>query len=145
MRVTNKTDRFSAINKILLGVVFRIHSHSHNYSYVKIVKQKCNELTVLFLFIPDIIIPGFWSKECALLFLIAGTLIARSVSDVWLIQTITMIEGAVVTMDKTRFRSNILRYFSALPLVKNSIYPSMHKIYVNFHFFFSSSTDCRYK
>ncbi len=74
---------------------------------------------VLF-FIPDIIIPGFWSKECALLFLIAGTLIARSMSDVWLIQTITMIEGAVVTMDKTRFRSNILRYFSALPLVMKS-------------------------
>ncbi|KAJ6637593.1 ATP-binding cassette sub-family D member 3 [Pseudolycoriella hygida] len=65
----------------------------------------------------DIIIPGFWSKECALLFLIGGSLVARSVSDIWLIQTITMVEGAVVTMDKKKFRINILRYFSALPMI----------------------------
>lgn len=40
-----------------------------------------------------IMVPGFWSKESGFMGLIALSLIARSMCDLWLIQHTTLIEG----------------------------------------------------
>lgn len=53
----------------------------------------------------------------SLLFLVAGSLIARSISDIYLIQAVTDVEGAIVTMDKPLFKRAIVKYFAPLPLV----------------------------
>ena len=42
-----------------------------------------------------IIVPGFFSPEAGFLLLVASSLIARSVCDVWLIQNSTSIERSV--------------------------------------------------
>lgn len=64
-----------------------------------------------------IIIPGPWSKESAFLLLIAGSLIARSISDVWLIQTVTMVESSIIAMDRPKFYKSVGKYVTLLPLV----------------------------
>lgn len=40
-----------------------------------------------------IMVPGFWTKESGFMMLIAISLIARSMCDLWLIQHTTLIEG----------------------------------------------------
>lgn len=57
----------------------------------------------------------------SLLFLVAGSLVARSISDIYLIQTVTDVEGAIVTMDKPKFKRALIKYFAPLPLVRNTI------------------------
>lgn len=47
------------------------------------------ELKVLW----GIMVPGIWSKESAFMGLIALSLIARTLCDLWLIQHTTLIEG----------------------------------------------------
>lgn len=67
----------------------------------------------------EIIIPGFWSKETSLLFLVAGALVARTISDIYLIQAVTEVESAIVTMNRADFKSSILKYSAPLPLVSS--------------------------
>lgn len=67
--------------------------------------------------ISDVIIPGVWSVETSLLLLIAGSLVARSVSDIWLIQNVTVIESTIINMDRAKFKSVLLKYCASLPLV----------------------------
>ncbi|XP_050067522.1 ATP-binding cassette sub-family D member 3 [Anopheles maculipalpis] len=64
-----------------------------------------------------IIIPKAWSVENGLLIVIALSLIARSVSDIWMIQNATAIESTIITMNKTQFRTALVKYLSALPAI----------------------------
>lgn len=64
-----------------------------------------------------ILIPKTWSVESGLLVAVAASLIARSISDVWMISNATQIESTIITMHKPGFRKALLRYFAALPLV----------------------------
>lgn len=70
----------------------------------------------------ELIIPGFWSKETSLLFLVAGSLIARSISDIYLIQAVTDVEGAIVSMNRKDFKRSIIKYAAPLPLVSIAIF-----------------------
>lgn len=53
-----------------------------------------------------------------LLLLIAGSLVARSASDIWMIQSVTMIETTIIQMDRRRFLKTLMKYCAALPLVR---------------------------
>ncbi|XP_031622800.1 ATP-binding cassette sub-family D member 3 [Contarinia nasturtii] len=64
-----------------------------------------------------IIIPGAWSKESMLLLLIAASLIARSASDIWMIQNVTIIESTIIQMDRRKFLNTLFKYCMALPLI----------------------------
>lgn len=64
-----------------------------------------------------ILIPGPWSKETMLLILIALSLVARSASDIWMIQSVTMIESTIIQMDRKAFMNTLFKYCAALPLV----------------------------
>lgn len=48
---------------------------------------------------------------------VAGSLIARSISDIWMIQNATVIESCIISMNKPEFKSALMKYFAALPLV----------------------------
>ncbi|XP_026474668.1 ATP-binding cassette sub-family D member 3-like [Ctenocephalides felis] len=64
-----------------------------------------------------IVIPGIWSVESGFLVLVAASLIARSLCDMWMIQNGTLVESAIVNMDKELFQKRLLRYFGAMPLI----------------------------
>lgn len=52
-----------------------------------------------------------------LLITIAASLVARSASDIWMIQSVTIIESTIIQMDRRKFINTLLKYCSALPLV----------------------------
>lgn len=52
-----------------------------------------------------------------LLAMIAGSLVARSASDIWMIQSVTMIETTIIRMDRKKFIGTLMKYCAALPLV----------------------------
>ncbi|XP_020708602.2 ATP-binding cassette sub-family D member 3 [Athalia rosae] len=62
-------------------------------------------------------IPGIFSMETGFLFLIAGSLVLRSLCDLWMIQVGTHIESAIVSMNAPLFRQRLLTFFTALPLI----------------------------
>jgi ATP-binding cassette, subfamily D (ALD), member 3 len=64
-----------------------------------------------------IIIPKKWSAESGLLLAIAGSLIARSVSDIWMIQNATVIESAIITMNRPKFRTSLVKFLAMMPAV----------------------------
>lgn len=64
-----------------------------------------------------ILIPRFWSIETGLLLLIAGALIGRSVSDIWMIQNATVVESTIIHMNRAKFKTALLKYLAALPAV----------------------------
>ncbi|XP_055911026.1 ATP-binding cassette sub-family D member 3 [Eupeodes corollae] len=64
-----------------------------------------------------ILIPGIWSVESGLLVLIAGALVARSISDIWMIQTATVVESTIIGMNKAKFKSALVKYLAALPMI----------------------------
>ncbi|EDX02077.1 ATP-binding cassette sub-family D member 3 [Drosophila teissieri] len=64
-----------------------------------------------------ILIPGFWSIETGLLFLVAAALIGRSVSDIWMIQNATVVESTIIHMNRTKFKTALLKYLTALPAI----------------------------
>lgn len=64
-----------------------------------------------------ILIPGFWSVESGLLFVIALSLIGRSMSDIWMIQTATVVESTIIHMNKSKFKGALLQYLAALPMI----------------------------
>lgn len=49
--------------------------------------------------------------------LVAGSLIARTISDIYLIQAVTEVESAIVSMNRAEFKTSILKYSAPLPLV----------------------------
>ncbi|XP_034248545.1 ATP-binding cassette sub-family D member 3 [Thrips palmi] len=64
-----------------------------------------------------IIIPGWFSAESSFCVLIAASLVARSFCDIWMIQNATLVETAIVSMDKTQFRNRLLVFFAGMPLI----------------------------
>ncbi|CAB0018230.1 unnamed protein product [Nesidiocoris tenuis] len=67
-------------------------------------------------FILKIGIPGFFSLESGFLALVALSLGARTLCDIWMIRNATQIENAIVTLDKPKFRRDLFRLFLALPM-----------------------------
>ncbi|KAK3911791.1 ATP-binding cassette sub-family D member 3 [Frankliniella fusca] len=64
-----------------------------------------------------IIIPGWFSAETSFCVLVAASLVARSFCDIWMIQNATLVETAIVSMDKARFRNRLLVFFAGMPLI----------------------------
>lgn len=58
-----------------------------------------------------------------LLLTIAASLVARSASDIWMIQSVTIIESTIIQMDRRKFINTLFKYCSALPLVMKSMRP----------------------
>ncbi|CAG9803715.1 unnamed protein product [Chironomus riparius] len=68
-------------------------------------------------FLLGILVPKKFSAETALLVAIASSLILRSVSDIWMIQNATVIESAIITMNKPRFRTSLVKFLAAMPAI----------------------------
>ncbi|XP_077287876.1 ATP binding cassette subfamily D member Pmp70 [Arctopsyche grandis] len=64
-----------------------------------------------------IMIPGLWSKESGFLFLVAGSLVARTLCDLWMIQNGTLVESAIINMDRPLFFRRLIRFFYAMPII----------------------------
>ncbi|XP_034824892.1 ATP-binding cassette sub-family D member 3 [Maniola hyperantus] len=64
-----------------------------------------------------IMVPGLWTKESAFMGLIALSLIARTLCDLWLIQHTTLIEGSIITMNLGDFRMLLGKFFMAMPMI----------------------------
>ncbi|KAI5712058.1 hypothetical protein M8J76_006311 [Diaphorina citri] len=64
-----------------------------------------------------IIVPGVTSAEFGFLVLVAMSLVARSLSDIWMIQNGTMVETAIVNMDKDLFKKRLLYFFAGMPII----------------------------
>lgn len=62
-------------------------------------------------------IPGVFSVESAYIFLIAASLVARSICDLWMIQTGTLIETSIVNMNAALFKKRLLKFLAILPMV----------------------------
>lgn len=63
--------------------------------------------------------PNKWSSETALLLTIAGSLVLRSISDIWMIQNATLIESAIITMNKPKFKTSLWKFLAAMPAVSS--------------------------
>lgn len=89
-----------------------------NYSLFVVTQSSTmkNNLNFKFRFL-GIIIPKKWSAETGLLLGIAGSLILRSVSDIWMIQNATIIESAIITSNRPKFRSALWKFLAAMPAV----------------------------
>jgi hypothetical protein len=74
----------------------------------------CNLISIFFL---GILIPNKLSAESALLVAIAASLILRSISDIWMISNATIIESAIITMNKPKFRTSLVKFLAAMPAV----------------------------
>lgn len=64
-----------------------------------------------------IIIPGILTPECAYLIMVAGTLIGRTLCDIWMIQNGTIIERAIITRDVSLFRKSLEAFIFAMPMI----------------------------
>ncbi|KAK7603676.1 hypothetical protein V9T40_003675 [Parthenolecanium corni] len=62
-------------------------------------------------------VPGFFSAEFGFLVLIAASLVSRSLCDIWMIQNGTMVETAIVNMDKQLFIKRLIYFFSGMPFI----------------------------
>ncbi|VVC31598.1 ABC transporter type 1, transmembrane domain,AAA+ ATPase domain,P-loop containing nucleoside [Cinara cedri] len=77
-----------------------------------------NALFVKQLFkIIKIVIPGFLSPEFGILLLVAASLVARSYSDIWMIQTATVVETAIISMDTDLFKKQLMYFFAGMPII----------------------------
>lgn len=68
-------------------------------------------------FLLKIGVPGWLSPEAGFMALVAITLGARTCCDIWMIQNATLIENAIVTMDKGGFRMHLFKFFAAMPFI----------------------------
>lgn len=64
-----------------------------------------------------ITVPGVFSTESAFLLLVAASLVARSVCDIWMIQNGTLVETALINMDRPLFWKRLMFFFSGMPLI----------------------------
>ncbi|CAH1395753.1 unnamed protein product [Nezara viridula] len=62
-------------------------------------------------------VPGWLSPEAGFMALVAASLVARTLCDIWMIRHATVIEGTIVTMDKMGFRFNLFKFFAAMPMI----------------------------
>ncbi|XP_035721905.1 ATP-binding cassette sub-family D member 3-like [Vespa mandarinia] len=62
-------------------------------------------------------IPGVLSNEFLFLLLIAGSLTARTICDLWLINMSTLIETSIITMNLDLFKKLLLKFVIILPSV----------------------------
>lgn len=71
-------------------------------------------------FLPSgIIIPKAWSAETGLLIAVACSLVARSISDIWMIHNGTAIESTIITGNRDLFFKALVKYFAAMPAVRS--------------------------
>ncbi|XP_059470318.1 ATP-binding cassette sub-family D member 3 isoform X2 [Neocloeon triangulifer] len=64
-----------------------------------------------------IIVPGLFSPEAGFLALVAASLVARSLCDLWMIQNGTLIESAIIGADKAKFRVRLFNFLAAMPVI----------------------------
>ncbi|XP_050532034.1 ATP-binding cassette sub-family D member 3 [Daktulosphaira vitifoliae] len=64
-----------------------------------------------------IVFPGVMSTEFGFLILVAASLVARSYSDIWMIQNGTMVETAIVNMDQQLFIKRLIYFFAGMPII----------------------------
>lgn len=65
-----------------------------------------------------IIFPGgIFSVESSYMLIVALSLVARSICDIWMIQNGTLVETAIINMDKPLFYKRLLYFFSGMPLI----------------------------
>lgn len=69
-----------------------------------------------------IIIPGFTSPEFGFLLLVAASLIARSYSDIWMIQTGTVVETAIISRNTALFKKQLLYFLAGMPVVSRPFF-----------------------
>ncbi|XP_011495627.1 PREDICTED: ATP-binding cassette sub-family D member 3 [Ceratosolen solmsi marchali] len=62
-------------------------------------------------------IPGIFTAETGFILLIAVSLMARSLCDLWLIHTGTLIETSIVSRDSNLFKRRLLRFMATLPVI----------------------------
>lgn len=64
-----------------------------------------------------IVVPGFWSTESGFLAIVAGSLILRSLCDLWMINNASLTESAIITMNKPLFKKLLFKFFAAMPVI----------------------------
>ncbi|ERL91648.1 hypothetical protein D910_08976, partial [Dendroctonus ponderosae] len=64
-----------------------------------------------------IVVPGWTTPESGIFCLIAVSLVARSICDLWMINHGTKIESAIVSMDKHLFYQRLFKFCMTLPIV----------------------------
>ncbi|KAF2882973.1 hypothetical protein ILUMI_23201 [Ignelater luminosus] len=64
-----------------------------------------------------IVVPGWTSPEAGLLFMVATSLVCRSLCDLWMINHGTKIESAIIAMDKKLFKTRLLQFLLAMPII----------------------------
>ncbi|OXU24813.1 ATP-binding cassette sub-family D member 3 [Nasonia vitripennis] len=62
-------------------------------------------------------IPGVFTPEAGYVFLVAAALVSRSLCDLWLIHTGTLIETSIVNMDAELFKKRLFRFMATLPVI----------------------------
>ncbi|XP_057331256.1 ATP-binding cassette sub-family D member 3 [Microplitis mediator] len=62
-------------------------------------------------------IPGLLTPETGFIVLVAGSLVVRSLCDLWMIRISTLIEGTIVNMDGPMFKKRLLTFLAALPMI----------------------------
>ncbi|KAG8193830.1 hypothetical protein JTE90_029564 [Oedothorax gibbosus] len=78
-----------------------------------------------------IILPGVFSLEAAYAVLIAGTLVGRTLCDIWMIHNGTVIERAIITQNIPLFRKSLEAFIFAMPmlsLVNNAMKFSINEL-----------------
>lgn len=92
--------------------------HTNNNNNKKRKAGVANKkFTAQLCYLIKLIIPGFLSIEIGYVLLIALSLMTRSCCDMWMIQTGTKVETAIVNMNKRLFIRRLLIFGSGLPLI----------------------------
>ncbi|XP_066247854.1 ATP-binding cassette sub-family D member 3 [Euwallacea similis] len=94
-------------------VKYLISENTETKVKVQVNKKLLIQLCQLF----KITVPGWTTPESGMFFLIAVSLVARSMCDLWMINQGTNIESAIVSMDKHLFYKRLIRFCMTLPLV----------------------------
>ncbi|RZC34266.1 ABC membrane 2 domain containing protein [Asbolus verrucosus] len=108
-----KLDRRKVKRAIDEEVKYFISEKKENRVKAQVDKQFLKQLGQLL----KIIVPGWTSPEAGFLFLVALSLVTRSVCDLWMIDNGTKIESAIVSMDKQLFKKRLLNFVIALPII----------------------------
>ncbi|XP_025833502.1 ATP-binding cassette sub-family D member 3 [Agrilus planipennis] len=109
----NKLDRRKIRKKIDEDVKYLIAEKTAPSTKAHIDRKFFSQLFQLL----KIIIPGWTSSESGLLFLVAASLVARSLCDLWMISNGTKIESAIIALDKELFHKRLFHFLLAMPLV----------------------------
>ncbi|XP_054723469.1 ATP-binding cassette sub-family D member 3-like [Uloborus diversus] len=83
----------------------------------------------------QIILPSVFTKEFAYVVMIAGTLVGRTLCDIWMIHNGTVIERAIITQDIALFRKSLEAFIFAMPmlsLVNNAMKFGLNELRLHF-------------